>query len=162
MHSIGETMDPFEIKEIEKSVNLLIASVLKNDVLGNAAASISVAAIGAPALNCLACKLEIALREQDSRVAIALSMAITDIWGLHRFDPLVSKSKEKMRTLLSHCPRMKPEINMVLYDLRQAMGQKAITHASALFLKGPDARYENISTAIDRQRNVRGFPVCKN
>ncbi|MFA6908134.1 MAG: hypothetical protein WC263_04895 [Candidatus Micrarchaeia archaeon] len=156
-------MDPFEINEIEKSVNMLIASTLSGDALGRAEASILVAAIGAPALNCLAGKLEIALRECDSNVAIALSMAITDIWGLHKFDPLVPKSKEKVRTLVSRCPPfMEPEIKMVLHDLRQALGQKPGTRAPTRFLDGPGALYANISVAIDRQKNVRAFPICRN
>ena len=155
-------MDSSEIKEIENAVNMLIMSAVKDDGLGRCASSLQVSVIGAPALNYLTRNLEIALRERDSPVVIALSMAITDIWELNGKSPLVSKNKEKMRTLISRCPRILPEIDLVLHDLRQALKPGASTHASEVFLRGPRPKHENMCAAMDKQKNVLRIPVCKN
>ena len=151
-----------DINEIEWPVNWLIYSVLKNDVVGKGESSMYVVSIGAPALNCLTRKLEVALLDYDSNVVSALGTAITDIWEMDKCNQAVSNNKEKVRTLVSRCPSMTPQINKVLNELRQAIGQKPTAHASTLFLSGLGASYANISAVIDGQKNVRRFPICKN
>jgi len=151
-------MGPFEIKEMEKSINTLIAFARKGDVLGRGAYSIYVVAIGAPALNYLTRKLDLALLELEPNVALTLSRAIVNIWETDAHSPLVAKSREKVRALLSHYPpKITPSITHALSELRQSLGVKPCAHASERFLAGP-----GVFVSISGKKNMPRITICRN
>ena len=150
-------MDQAEIKLIEKLLNGLVEAAQKGDKCNERLSILGLAVIGAPALNRITYRLEAALRELDACATAALGKAIIGIWETND-DFAGLMNKEKVRLLLSRCPRMPQPIKKTLSRLRDALVPKPAAHASEKFLRGPRANYLGISSAAKRQKNALRLP----